>query len=238
MKIHNNHVFVLSTKNVHNKQKQQVYNKDCNKYQSIEWLDKYYKHCLLYLMDSWNQVEKNNIIKIGANWWDINIILNHYSAQLNRSNMENPYPVYPSDPFTKTLITKKDVKNIVKKIKQLSLNINLSLKLFLLSKNIDLFYDQATLNYNNHSIALLDLFNTKLRYKLINNKDSQNSYTGYWTQRTMCLSRFEKLYNLIKQTPMYVIDLDNFSYINPEINKIKKQMDNINEQNDVPVVPI
>jgi len=195
---------------------------------SIEELDKHYKHCLLYIMDSWNEVNK----------WDINIIINHYTTQLNSSNMENPFPIYPSDPFTRTPITKEDIQNIIKKIKQISLNVNLTLKIFLLSKKTDLFYNEAIISQTGHSSSLLELFDTKMRYKLINNKDSQELYTGYWIQKSAKLSTFEKLYNLIKKIPIYLIDLNNFIYDNPEINKIKKKMDELDEQINMPIVSI
>ena len=102
------------------------------------------------------------------------------------------------------------------RIKILKLKIPICLKIFLKSYNLDTCYCQSQKKYDRHSHGILDIFNDKLRFKLINNKDSQDSYIGYWTFRNKKLSKFEKLYYLWYDMPFQIFDeYMGFIYDNP-----------------------
>jgi hypothetical protein len=126
---------------------------------------------------------------------------------------------------------------LINKIKKLKLTITLSLKLFLNSNDINLYYNEA-LNNNNYSPTMLNFFQKKMRYKLSNSKDSSGHYTGYWTKKTTKKSQFEKLYDILKYVPLYTIDFYNFIHKNPEIDKIKQNLDNIYDTEDDSLVSI
>ena len=44
-------------------------------------------------------------MKIGDGYWDIIILIEHLSSQLNLSRSGNPKPMIPEDPFTKVPFT-------------------------------------------------------------------------------------------------------------------------------------
>ena len=71
----------------------------------ISFLNNNYSHTLMQLCDSWNDVNISDWIIVDDEYWDINILVNVITYQLNNSTMENPYPTFPNNPFNRKLFT-------------------------------------------------------------------------------------------------------------------------------------
>lgn len=155
-------------------------------------LDEKYKHNLMMLYDSWSEVPLMYQIKLNNEWWELTSILQHITQQLNQSDMENPFPMYPSNPFTRGSFEKSSIINIKNTVNAFKININIVLECFL------------NTNTNTNTNNLINIFSKKLRFKLINNKNSQNCFIGKWVPKNMPLSQFETTYELWKDTPYQI----------------------------------
>lgn len=158
--------------------------------------DKYiYK--LFFIKDSWSEVLFEHRIKLSDGWWDIEFVLYCFTQQLNNTDMENPYPIFPSSPLTRRVYDYEDLVKIKNRVNNLKYPINIALKFILNSpvKYTNMWYDDCAKNNTNHTLLLLDYLTTELRFKIINYKDSQNCFTGHWVGKKEELSDFEILYN-------------------------------------------
>jgi hypothetical protein len=191
----------------------------------INFLDNNYSYTLMGLYDSWAEINKNDIIYMDGEYWNIDILTSHFTNQLNNSNMENPYPSYPSSPFNRKPFTVSSLTILKNKLKELKRPINIALKL-LVSIEIDTLqtiYNDVSNNNNNFSQNILDLLESKYRYMLINNKNSQDAYVGLWVKNNIKFSPFEKLYNKLKNMPYQVI-INEHIILNPDRIVIEKKM--------------
>lgn len=166
-------------------------------------LDKTDSHTLMCIHESWNDVPLQYQIKLFNAQWDIRILLQHFAQQLNSSDMENPSPVFPSDPFTRRPLPFDDIQLLKKRVIKLNTPINLALKTFLSLKKGDIIktYIDAQMNTSRMSCILRDLFDDSLRFKVINCKNSQDCFTGYWVYDDEDKSIFELIYEEWKNTP-------------------------------------
>lgn len=207
-----------------------------------KYLDTNYQYNLLNLYESWNEISLERQIKLDDDWWDIDIVINHMTQQLNNSNMENPYPIYPNNPFNRKPFTVESLKILKQRIKLSNTQINISLK-FLLNQKINqlkLYYKEACNNNDRYSEKILDLFNKNLRYRIVNNKNSQGIYNGFWTRKIEELSLFEQLYTRWKTTPYQtfvrrtnrIIDNPYKDYLEELLEKYKNEDYNLNN-NDI-----
>jgi hypothetical protein len=187
-----------------------------------EWalkMDEKYIHSLLDISDSWTDVPLYRRICIQDEWWDLETILSHYSEQLNHSLMENPYPIYPSSPFTRILVRPDQVVYIKKRVKNANISVNIALKYFL---NLDYHsikkcYTESLEKSNKSPPSLLRFLNEKLRYMLTNSINSQNSFVGHWISRHEKKTDFEELYQDWLATPYQLISPMNYDIIeNPQ----------------------
>lgn len=179
-------------------------------------LDYKYEENLMCISNSWSEIPLSDQIKMDGEYWSIDFMLGHYAQQLNHSLMENPYPVYPSNPFTRAPLSPASVLTIKKRIKVLDKSVNLALKTFL---NMDLntlrkTYSLAVEDPDNISGSLIRLFSEKLRYMLVNSRNSQNSFTGYWVNKTTPKTFFEELYDQWIETPYQIISPVNYEILN------------------------
>lgn len=192
---------------------EEIVNKITNKVktQTIK-LNKNCIHKLFTLKDSWYEVSLEYRIKLDDGWWDLNFLVNHFTQQLNNTDMENPYPIFPSSPLTRKVYTCEDILKIKQRIIDVELSINIALRIFLTATNINIlvWYEYCTKNNINFSNQLLDYLKKNLRFKTINNRDSQDCFTGYWISKTEPLSDFERLYKKYQN--------ENFQLFNYEYN--------------------
>jgi hypothetical protein len=170
-------------------------------------LDEKYKYSLMDMYDSWSTVPFTYQIKLDDHWWHIELIIYHIVEQLNHSNMENSYPIYPSNPFTREPFSPISMSKLKESIQTLKLPINIALYMFL---NFDVItlqkcYTQSVNNNDRHSVLLDAELRKHLRYKLINSRDSQSNLMGYWVLKKEDKSTFENLYDAWKDTPYQII---------------------------------
>jgi hypothetical protein len=173
---------------------------------NTEELNKSHMFSLIGLNQSWDIVPPLFRICLGKNWWNITTIINHFTQQLNESKMENAYPAYPSNPFNRMVIPVDELLKLKQRIIHLDIKINIAFKIFLQGTNADfkIFYEEATNNFDGHSKSIINYFNQKLRYKLINCTDSQNSFMGFWTKKYTPKSIFEIIFEEWKNTPYQI----------------------------------
>lgn len=162
-----------------------------------QYLDEKFKHHLMYIKNSWSEVDYK--IRIDSNnqecWWDLEILLIHFAEQLNSSCMSNPSPQWPSNPFNRQPFTKSQLLKLNKQITELKIPVNYMVK--------ELFnYLQTKLRYvsmDKFTGCFIGYVSHNYRYKLINCKDSQDNYIGYWEKKNVPLSLFEQRFNELKQ---------------------------------------
>lgn len=183
---------------------------------NIEYLNSTYKHNLLDLYNSWDEIEISRRIMISNEVWDIDILIKHMTNQLNNSNMENPYPIFPSNPFNRKLFTIEDLQILNNRIKTLNIKVNIALKILLTQpeKKLNIYYEEALNNSTGFSSNLLEILKKNLRFMLLHEKNSQNSYIGMWVLSNFPLTTFEKLYKQLLNIPYQYI-IDNNVYDNP-----------------------
>jgi hypothetical protein len=169
--------------------------------------DYYYKaldensiETLMSIYDSFEEVPKQYWYKINNKWWDIRILIEVLAGQLNATDMETPKPIYPHDPFNRKSYSISDLKNLKAQIKKLKLNINIALLNFLKGcTTINKFLKEKRYNLSqgcnfNLTCKIVDLFKRKLRFMLINKKNSQEQYMGIWINKNHKFSDFENIY--------------------------------------------
>lgn len=203
--------------------------KFCHKHKNtvnidIKMLDNDYIHNLLGLYDSWGDMDINDIILMDGEYWNIEIIASHFTRQLNNSNMENPYPIYPNSPCNRKHFSVESLVNLKNKLVTNNKKVNISLKL-LLNQNVEILneiYD----NVDKHSFSsdILNLFKENFRFMLINNKNSQNIYNGLWVNKNEKLTKFELLYKKLSDMP-YQIIMHDFILVNIGRDEISDKMD-------------
>jgi hypothetical protein len=195
-------------------------------------LDEKYGHNLLGLYSSWSEINIENQIKLDDDYWDLDIIIHHIAEQINNSSLENAFPLYPSNPFNRKLFSVNSLINLNCRIKLLNKPINIATSIFLNSseKVLKKSYYEATkkIAYKNDDKKndnIMYLLSRNLRFKIVNNKNSQNLYTGIWVNKNEEENIFEKLYYFYKEIPFYLYPLNSNPIENPQKKKLGKILD-------------
>lgn len=186
------------------------------------FLDENFKHNLMGMYESWTEINKNEIICMDDEYWDIDMITAHFTYQLNNSNMENPYPIYPNSPFNRKMFSVDSLIILKNKLKELKRPVNIALKLLLIQPydTLQSIYD----NISTNNFSLVELLQNNYRYMLINSKNSQDIYTGLWVQKKMPCTQFEKLYEYLNNMP-YQLITNGFIVTNTGRNIVKNKME-------------
>ena len=179
-----------------------------------EELNQNYLYCLFGVEDSWDNIPLMYRYKCNNIWWDIRTLAKTLSMQLNQSESEKPYPIYPENPFTRVkfsideMMDFRDRIDMIEKLNNGELPfVHVALRAFLripldkLKKIRDRPIDdeyttEKSVQYKT-ATSIIKQFSKKLRYKMINHKDSQGRYCGYWVYRREKFSVFEKCYDKI-----------------------------------------
>lgn len=199
---------------------------------TVQYLNENYIHNLMGLYDSWEEIDENNIICMDNEYWVIDIITSHFTQQLNNSNMENPYPIYPNSPFNRKLFSVDSLIILKNKILNLKMFINIALKL-LLTQPINILQSiYNTVTINNFSEKMLELLQNNYRYMVTNFKNSQDVFTGLWVHKKMKPTQFEKLYEKLQNTP-YQILVNGRVILNEDRNMIENKMQKCNISNNI-----
>jgi hypothetical protein len=163
---------------------------------------------LLDIYDSWREVPEIYRIKL-EKWWDIRILCQLFANQLCTSDMTNPKPNYPFNPFNRILFTPDELSLIKKKIIELKLPIYIGLAEFL-SCDYKKIYENKKKSNNEHKdykcmIQIINILEKKLKFRLLNCKNSQDCYTGFWVYKKDKRSEFEQLLYLYDNTSTHTI---------------------------------
>lgn len=167
--------------------------------EKIKEFNKTCEHCLLGLNNSWNEIPFQYWIHIDNLWWDIRTLNKIFTSQLNQTELENPYPVYLENPFTRNKISVDDIcklkYHVSLLVRYFNFNIHISLNTFikLPSKMLNNIRD-TSVQYD-VACMIIKQFAKKLRFKTINYKDSQGRYCGYWVPKKEKYSQFETYYH-------------------------------------------
>jgi hypothetical protein len=169
-----------------------------------EKLDELNIETLLGIYDSWKEIPQRYIIKLDK-YWDIRILVDILGNQLCASDMENPKPNLLHDPFTKRNYTKDELLTIKIKCIKESIEVYIGLKEILNNLNK---YNIIEYGFDNElSKNIIKILEKKLRFRIINNKNSQNNYNGLWVPKIESKSIFEYLYNIYQNIPYQEFDL-------------------------------
>lgn len=176
-------------------------------------------HNLLYIKNSWSEVPFEHRIKLSDGYWDLTLLLDHFTQQLNSVDMENPASVYPASIMTKVPYSAKDLLIIKTFVKKLELPINVALHVFLNTsvQTHRKWHAEAVLDMNGRSKTMLKWLDQKLRFRTINSKDSQECFIGYWVDKNEPLSDFEELYEDFMDECLVIFDPIESEYVhNPD----------------------
>lgn len=193
---------------IHKKKQKIVHNEKEVVHRNDEYLDRQFSHNLMNMYDSWKEIDVSERIELDNEIWPISIIINTFTNQLNNSNMENPYLIYPNNPFNRNSFTPKALINLATKIQSLKIPINVTLKLLLEQpeKILNNFYKESLKYLDRHSILLMALLQNHLRFMTINYKNSQNNYIGFWVRKHQKLTEFEKIYTRYNEASYQILN--------------------------------
>jgi hypothetical protein len=179
-----------------------------------KYLDDNFIHGLIGLNDSWSEIPFMYWFKCDDTFWDIRSLVKILAMQLNQSELEKPFPIFPENPFTRKKFSIAELRSLNSRIELLKtfhrppnteeLNVNIALSKFLTIPDKLLNSVRNERSQYSASIKIINRLSTSLRYKMINYKDSQGRYCGYWVKKTTQVSQFEKYYNeIVTATVMY-----------------------------------
>ncbi|ARF09461.1 hypothetical protein Indivirus_1_84 [Indivirus ILV1] len=193
---------------IHKKIKMDKKEKSIELVYDIDYLDRTFGHNLMNLYDSWSEINPNEYVELDNEMWPVNIIINTITHQLNNSNMENPYLIYPNNPFTRASFTPNALLKLAEKIRNINTPINVVLKLLLeqSEQSIIRYYNESLHYLDRHSILLMSMICNSLRFMTINYKNSQNNYVGFWVRKNKKKTEFETLYANYTEAPYQIIN--------------------------------
>lgn len=167
--------------------------------QQTKELDDKYMYCLLNIRSNWDEVPVYYRINLGGCWWDIRSLLRMFANDINQSEYSNPYPKCPENPFTRKRFTSHEIQQCFRHISMLrkcdiEININNAVEVFI-SSTVHRLNKIINLKdpYEVTQFICDDLIKT-LRYKIINDQNSQGVRGGYWVKKTEKMTEFEKKY--------------------------------------------
>lgn len=195
-------------------------------------LDEKYSENLFGIYDSWKEIPEKFWINLNNKYWDIRILINVFSNQLIGCEMENPKPSYPHDPYTRYNFSPEELNLFMEKCKSLKIKMYIALKKILQTDLTKIYLKQYGTTFEMSNIIIENL-SVDMRYKIVNNKNSQDSYIGYWIPKHQKFSYFESMYKLYNslsyQTFMYD-DGDLYVMENQDKYDIKKIIDSLSEE--------
>jgi hypothetical protein len=214
--------------------------KKCNKKRYLSryyfLLDKFYKENLLSIMESFKEIEIKNIILIDNKPWDINLLLDLWGNAICSTEMQNPLPVFPANPFTRKNISIKDFKNISNMIEFLKIKLYEPLKYLFI--NCEKVFNYKVDGYNTNKLLsqhLIKIINEKYRFRLLNIKNSQDCYIGIWVNKDYSMSDFEVFFDYYDKIPIQIQNAFGSIYDNPEKTQIKYLLDNYPKENSISI---
>lgn len=214
--------------------------KKCNKKKNLSryyfLLDNFYNENLLSILDSFKEIDIKNIVLINDKPWDINLLLDLWGNILCSTEMQNPLPVFPANPFTKKNISIKEFNNITNIIKNNKIKLYDPLK-YLFNNYKKVFDYNIDIHNTSKSLSqhLIKILNENYRFRLLNIKNSQDSYIGIWVNKNNSMSDFEVFFDYYNKIPIQIQDNFGFIYDNPEKIQIKNLLDIYPKENNITI---
>jgi hypothetical protein len=215
---------IKKNKNKFNKLKNKL-NNLYKKY--IKIIDKYNYENLMSIYESFSEIPLEHLVFIDNKIWDITLLIDLWANSLCSTEMQNSSPVFPSNPFTRKNINLEDVRNIIFCLNCNKIKIYSPLKYLLL--NFNRVLDKNDVNYNTDcklKKKITNLLEEQFRFRLLNIKNSQDSYIGIWVDKYFTQSDFEVFFDYYDKLPIqtqntYGEIIDNYEKI-----QIKNLLDN------------
>lgn len=182
-------------------------------------LNNNFQFSLLGMNDNWTEVPFIYWYFLDDSWWDIRTLISTITSQINQTELENPFPIYPENPFTRNKISISCLKLLLKEINILQLHIHISLMTFLNfdDKILNELYEEN--DQRNITDKVVSIFSKTLRFKMINYRDSQGRFCGYWVDKGTPISFFEETYREIIKNVVYLDN--NFTILTVGNDQIK-----------------
>lgn len=136
----------------------------------------------LNTVNSWYDVPLWRIICLeNFYYFDFCFLIKAIYYQLNSSNYNNPQPTYPCNPFTKQNISIEKLHSIKFLWNMIHKNLNPKNNCFnVFIQNYDLWFLDSDISWKN---LIISKFNESLRWRRIQNIDSQNNFQGIWVDK-------------------------------------------------------
>lgn len=142
--------------------------------------------------NDWNEIPLWRIVCLETHYFfDLFFLLKVFYFQLNASDFNNPLPLYPCNPFTKEKVSKRKLYSIHflwKMIHSSSQQKNSALHMFLSNDFLWNIHNDREWR----EIFIVKLQET-LRWKRIQNTDSQNNFQGLWVSKHNAKTGIENL---------------------------------------------
>ena len=185
------------------------------KYRQNMYLNKYFLEYLVLGETSWEEVPFRYQFRMSENqWWDIRFLTNHFAQLLNHNDMMTPSPSFPNNPFNRQLYTPQELEAYFNRVTTLDIPINIALRRFKSTRYRN-WYKYLKQNHNNIVQKMTLFFSKSMRYKIINQANSECSFMGHWVRRNMPLTIFEKTYRNWIKAPIYIKDPSGALIFNP-----------------------
>lgn len=193
----------------------------------VKLFDKYNHENLMCIYESFNEIYLNNLFFMDNKIWDINLLLDQWTNLLCSTEMQNSSPIFPSNPFTRKNISSHDIKNILNIAKNNKIKLYAPLKYLFMNVDKILVNNYEKFNTDfNLKRKIINLLEEKFRFRLLNIKNSQDSYTGIWIYKEISLSDFEIFFDYYDKIPIQVQNFLGNIIDNNEKIHIKQLLDN------------
>lgn len=141
---------------------------------------------------NWSDIPIWRIISLNDHYYfDIFFLLKTMFYQLNSSDFNNPRPTFPFNPFTKERINKKKLYSIQYLWKVIHHNLPPKNNVLTCFLNNDFLWNVQ--EYFIWTEIFFQKLSENLRWKRIQNLDSQNNFQGFWIDKHEPLNNIEKL---------------------------------------------
>jgi hypothetical protein len=215
---------IIDIKDIEKKGKSTLYEKECVNESYLATLE---------ANDNWSEIPEWRKIKHDdKSCFDLLFLIKIIITNLNESKNNNPYPQFPSNPFTRKNLLPKDFLHLKRIIYDNYIQIALSLKVFL---NNPILWENSP-DWNN---KCMNEFEKTLRFRRLNTVTdiTDINITGFWVDKSVIVSNnehviFQYLNNyqisllpLLKRYPKDIIKEE--EYFKIESSKLSSNFINI-----------
>ena len=188
----------------------------------------------LQSLNKWEELEEWRKFRTEDGYcFDLLYLIKVVTDQINTEKMTNPYPKYPSNPFTFTKLTVKDLLKLKRQITNNYLKVSSPLLKFLFNPEILWYNGPGDVRWTEESFKnkLKDLFETDMRYrrefkdKIIFSREdnieivNELPLTGFWVSKETPISNEENLALELIKDPTLLFNIT--TILKKRLGKIK-----------------